>query len=492
MFAKTLAFLLSFALPLLLVRRLSQEEYGLFKQAFLVVSTASAILPLGFSTSAYYFLPRERVRERGGAIVFNILIFNFAVGGLAVCAFLLYPSLLQAIFNSPALVEHAPLIGLLILLWIVSYLLEIVSISNGDARLSTAFIIGAQFTKTALLLGAAVVFSSLEALLYAAVVQGVGQTAVMLFYLHSRFGRFWREFDLPLMRSQLSYGLPLGVAALLSVALTDVHNYFVSHRFGAAAFAVYSVGCFSLPLIPIIGESIGSVMITRVSQLQKEGRTREIVLLTSRAMRKLAATYLPLYALMLVVGREFIVFLFTEQYLGSWPIFIVNLTTLPFLVLLFDPIVRAYPEHRFFFLTARALTAVVLIAALWYGTKHVGLVGTIAIVVSVGLANRLVEAFKSWRIVGVTWHDSVLLKDVGKAALASLGAGLLTAAVRLPLVGARPFVVLVTCGAVFSCAYLAFLLLVGFPTAEEREAVRDKLTSAQRFVRWGRAADPLV
>ena len=49
MFAKALAFVLGFALPLLLVRRLNQFEFGLYKQVFLVVSTSITVLPLGFS-----------------------------------------------------------------------------------------------------------------------------------------------------------------------------------------------------------------------------------------------------------------------------------------------------------------------------------------------------------------------------------------------------------------------------------------------------------
>ena len=489
-FAKTLAFIFSFALPLLLVRRLSQTDYGLFKQAFLIASTASGILPLGFSTSAFYYLPRER--ERRGAIIFNILLFNCAVGGLACGVFLFYPALLEAIFNSPALVEYAPLIGLLVLLWIVSYLLEIVSIANSESRLSAIVIIGAQLSKTALMLGAAIAFASLRALLYAALIQSALQTVLMLYYLRARFGRFWREFDLSLMRAQLSYGLPLGLAALLAITLTDAHNYFVSYRFGPAAFALYSVGCFSLPLVGILIESIGSVMITRVSQLQKEMRTREIVLLTSRAMRKLAVVYFPLYAFLLVVGREFMIFLFTEQYAGSWPIFMINLTTLPFLILLVDPIMRSYAEHRFFFLKTRAVMVLILLVALWFGTGYLGLIGAITVVVAINLLNRLVETFKAWKIINVRWRDITLLKDVGKIAVASIAAGALAAAARLFVLGARPFVVLTVCGAVFACAYLACVWLLKVPTTEEREAVRSKILSAQRRFWWRRAADPLV
>jgi O-antigen/teichoic acid export membrane protein len=73
MMAKTVSFAFAIALPLLLVRRLSQQELGLYKQAFFVVTTAMNLLPLGFAMSAFYFLPRERTRQP--AVVANILAF---------------------------------------------------------------------------------------------------------------------------------------------------------------------------------------------------------------------------------------------------------------------------------------------------------------------------------------------------------------------------------------------------------------------------------
>ena len=489
--AKTLSFAFGFALPLLLVRRLSQEEFGLYKQAFLVVGTAAAILPLSFVTSAFYFLPREP--ERRGAVVLNIMIFNSLVGGAALVVLLVRPDLLAAIFNSPALVPYAPLIGLLILLWIVSYFLEIGSIANHDAKLSAAFIVGSQLTKTALLVSAAILFSSVGALLYAAVLQGALQAVVLVLYLRSRFGAFWRGFDRGMMRRQLAYALPLGLSAILYVAMADLHNYVVSYRFGEAAFAIYAVGCFSLPLVGIVMESIGAIMIARVSQLQSEGDARGIIEVTAAAMRKLAALYFPLYALLLVVGREFIQFLFTERYAASWPVFAVNLTMLPFLVLIADPIIRAHAEHRYFLLKVRAVTIVLLFCALWLATDRFGLVGAITVMVAASVADRLVEAFKAWSIVGVTRRDAVLLRDVGKIGVATAAAACVTAGVRLLVAGARPFYVLAVCGVVFACAYLSLLLALGVPTAAERATVRGKLGLARRR-RFGRrrAADPLI
>src|SRR5438874_11348767 len=76
--AKTAGFALTIALPLILVRTLSQGEFGLYKQAFLIVATAMTVLPLGFGMTAYYFLPREE--ERQEAVVLHVLLFHAAVG----------------------------------------------------------------------------------------------------------------------------------------------------------------------------------------------------------------------------------------------------------------------------------------------------------------------------------------------------------------------------------------------------------------------------
>src|SRR3954469_25270118 len=72
--AKVTAYVLNYAVPLILVRRLSQTEFGLYKQFFLLAATITALGPLSFHMSAYYFLPRVGIlRPR---VVFNILLVN--------------------------------------------------------------------------------------------------------------------------------------------------------------------------------------------------------------------------------------------------------------------------------------------------------------------------------------------------------------------------------------------------------------------------------
>lgn len=495
MSARTAAFVLSFALPLLLVRRLDQTSFGLYKQVFLLVGTAINVLPLGFHMSAFYFLPRET--ERRGEVVFNILLFHLLVAGAACLAFVLRPTLIVSLFpGSHELVAYAPALGVLLLLWVVSSFLEAIAMANQETKTATLFIVAMQLTRTLLLLSAAIVFASVESLIYAAIIQGALQTVVLLVYLSLRFENFGRRFDLALLRTQLSYALPLGIAGFLFSMQMDMHNYFVSNRFDAATFAIYAIGCFNLPLIHILSDSVGSVMIPRVAELEKRGARREIIVLISRMMRKLAVAYFALYAFLIVAGREFIVVLFREQYLASWPIFAINLSIIPLGIITSacDPVMRAYPEHRFFLLRMRAVLLGGLFAALWFGTRRVGLVGVISLVVLTNLLERIVVAARCAKALGMTRAEVPLFKDVGKLACAAACAGAATALVRAFVAATLPpFFVLAVCGVVFTIVYLAGVWLFGIVSADEREiAGRALRTLQRRTTHFRRAANDVV
>ncbi len=490
-FAKCLAFGLSFILPLLLVRRLSQHEFGLYKQVFLVVGTAIYILPLGFGMSAFYFLPRER--ERRDQVVFNILLFYLLMGCGACLALILNPSLLGTIFKSDELTGYAPRIGVIILFWVVSSFLEVVTLANQESRLATFFIIVSQLVKTGLMVAAAISLATVEALINVAIVYGILQTAVLLLYLRSRFGSFWRTIDWRMVRTQVGYALPIGLASVLFQVQADLHNYFVSHQFSAAEFAVYAIGCFNLPLIGILSESAGSVTIPHVSYLQKHGRDREIVELIARMLRKLAAFYLPIYFFLLVMGREFITVLFTAQYESSWPIFAINLTMIPLglIASACDPVIRAYAEHRFFMMRVRVAVIAALSVGLWFGTRRFGLIGAITVVVIFNLIERCVIATKVCRILGATRRDIGLLKDITKLAIAAFAAGIASLFVRSYGLEAPPLILLIASGMVFCFFYVVALLLLGVLTPQEREFIERRLVRLPDLS-WGRRAVPVA
>jgi len=472
MAAKTVAFTLAFALPLVLVRHLSQTGFGLYKQLFLLVGSAMTILPLGFVMSGFYFLPRHPTRRP--RVAFNILLFYVAVGGLAALLLLWRPTILETLFHDPTLAALSGPIAILVFLMVAFSFLELIALADADVRAASLLIVVMNLTKMVLLVGAAFVFASFEALVYAAIVQGLLQAAVLLWYLTTRFPGFRRGPDWPLMRAQLVYAIPLGTAAILSVVQGDLPSFFIAHYFDAATYAVYAVGCFQLPFLSILSESVGSVMIPAVSRLKLEDKASDIVQLSARLMRVLAALYFPLCVFLLVAGREFLTVLFTVRYIDSWPIFAINLALVPLSILtsVSDPVLRAYPAYIPWLLRLRVIILGVLAIGAWLAASHLLLVWAVVVVVAVNALDRVVLAVVLGRALKVSWHHFPLLADVGKLAGAAAVAGLAAAAARGLVGGAGPLAVLATSAAVFGAVYPLAVLALGVPTPTERTAAR--------------------
>ena len=482
--AKTLAFAFAFALPVLLTRTLSQSEYGLFKQVFLITTSAVALLPLGFGMSAYYYLPRETDRARRGQVILNILLFNLLMGGVACLVLIFWPGVIARIFRDPGISSFAPLLGVVIMLWLFSSFLETVAVANQELKLATIFIVAGQVTRSILLVSAAIIFDSVHALIYAALIHGVLQSATLVWYVSSRFPGFCRAFDWSLTGKQMAYALPFGLAGLLYTVQTDLHNYFVSNRFSAATFAIYSIGVAQLPLIGILRESVSSVILPRISYLQEQTQPREIIMLLANATRKLAFVFIPVYVFLMLTGREFLTFVFTSAYADSWPIFAINLTLLPLSLLDVDAVARAYESHRFFLVRLQIVMSIVNVFALWFFISRFGLVGAISVVVGISVVGRVAMAVRFSRVLGAKPRDLKLFADVGKVVIASIGAGVLCFFVRslIMTVHARPLIVFAGCFIVFAAFYVGAILMMGVATVDEREKVRRGVRCLHEFV----------
>ena len=75
-------------------------------------STSIAMLPMGFSMTSFFFLPRET--EKKSAVVFNILLFNLAVGTLALLVLVFFPQMLANLLVSDQVAVQAPEISCLL------------------------------------------------------------------------------------------------------------------------------------------------------------------------------------------------------------------------------------------------------------------------------------------------------------------------------------------------------------------------------------------
>jgi hypothetical protein len=188
-------------------------------------------------------------------------------------------------------------------------------------------------------------------------------------------------------------------------------------------------------------------------------------------MRKTALIYLPVYALLMAVGREFIVFLYTRNYAASWRFFAVNLTMLLLLIVLTDPVIRAYAEHRYFVVRVRAVIIGAQIITLWFAIHRLGPIGAIVTLVGMSILERSIVARRTAQILGMRRADLRLFAGILKIGLLAAGCAVLTYLLRNLIGGAHPFAVLALCGPAFGLLFVAGLFLFGLLEAEERELI---------------------
>src|SRR5262245_39361882 len=215
MAANVIATSMSFALPLLLVRAMSQAEYGLYKQAFQIIQSALNLLNLQVAVSVFYFY--ERAPGKRLQVSLNVMLFYSLVGALLFLIFLLWPGWVTLIFQGSDMVPHIPLLGFAIFCSLVSTNLDATPIAAGDFRIASALIVISQLTKAVAMIIAAIVFGSLDAILVAVVIQSLMQIAFMVIYIRRRFGRFLAAIDWQLFKSQIGNALPFGVGGTAAI-----------------------------------------------------------------------------------------------------------------------------------------------------------------------------------------------------------------------------------------------------------------------------------
>jgi O-antigen/teichoic acid export membrane protein len=485
--ANSIAFGLSFIAPLLLVRTLSQTEFGVYKQVFQILMSTISALNLQMASTAYYFMPRAP--EKKLQVTVNVLAFYVALGSLVATLFIIYPECALLVFKNDDLPAHMPLLGATILLWMVSSNLEVVPLALGDVRASSVFIVISQLTKSALTISAALVFHSVRAMIWAATIQGMLQILFMFVYIRRRLGSLRVAFDWALFKAQIGNALPYGLGVFAQNAQADLHNFVVSRYFTPAGFAVYSVGLFQLPLLGMLTTSFSGALIPEVSRLAAAGERRAVIPIWLNATRKLALVVVPSFALMFVLRYEIITLLFTSAYSDAAPIFGIFLLTALLPMTLTASLIRAHEEFKFFRFKLHLALLPVTFGALYAGIHAAGLIGAAGAVVVMQMLEAAIVLTAVGRRLGFVANDLSHLRPALKTAVAAGAAAFAAFAVKLPLAQAHTLVKLALCGAVFGAVYIFAAYALGAVTDKEKAEFRATLA---RFLPRGSRARQLI
>lgn len=453
---RAFGFAASFMIPIVLVRVLDLSEFGTYKQLFLIHATLFGIAPVGMAECLYYFLPAEPARA--GRFVANSIVALFVSGLLVLMVLVLGGGAIGSGMDNPAVATHATLLGLFVALTMMSAVTEIVMITRHRHRLSAAVYTTSDVLRTLLLIVPALVWRSVHAVMVGAVlfatVRGVGTLA----YLRFTFKDELRP-DPSLVRRQLAYALPFGAAVMLEITQGSLHQFVVAALYDTKTFAIYAVGCLQIPLVDFVATGAGSVMMVKMGERNGPGARRARLELWYEAVQKLALLLFPLLALILVVGQELIVFLFTDAFRASVPVFLISSATIALAALPTDSALRTYGETGVL-VKMNAVRLTVVAASIGPLLSTFGLPGA---AVSLVLGSLTVKGLALARIRQLLDVPAKLLlpwRDLGLTLGVACGAAALAWLAKSTL-ASTTFASLAIGGLVFSGAYAGGAMALG-------------------------------
>lgn len=463
MSGRLLGFAAAFAIPIVLARVFDQNDFGAYKQLFLIHATLFGFAQLGMAESLYYFLPMES--RRSGAYIINAVLVMGGTGLL--CAVILWwqSDAVAALLNNTELIPYIPYVGLYLLLILLALVLEIVLTARRQHMGASLSYAGTDLVRAVFFVVPVLWVADLHWLMSGAVAFALIKLIVTLMYL-ARSRDLELRTDIHHLRDHLAYALPFGFAGIIEVLQLNYHLYAVSYYFDAVTFAIYAVGCLQVPLIDILTSTTSSVMMVNMRQkvMQRDFAAVHAIWLDS--IRKISLLLLPLVTLLLLVAPLLIVLLFGEAYRASVPVFMVWTASTALTCILTDSVLRVFAQNRFLILQNFVRLAIVVLLIQFF-LDQLQLVGAVLVTTLASAVIKVMALHRVRSLIYVSW--SVLLP--WRSLLLTMlicGAAVLPALLVREMLNLSPLLMILIVSAVFTLTYTLLLLLPGLLTRNEK------------------------
>ncbi|MBP6875972.1 MAG: oligosaccharide flippase family protein [Candidatus Eisenbacteria bacterium] len=461
---------------MILSRLLSREDYGTYRQIWVVYFLLAPVMELGLTQSASYF-GAQLVPQRQKTYITQNSLLLLASGILTSLAVLSFAAPISRLFGNADLVEPLRAFALFFAFALPFDLTENLLVALGRAGWSgvitaASAIVQAAITLAAFLTGASItqVFVCLTIF---ACLRWLTLAGAFLYIYRNAFV----SWNLGELREQLLFSLPMGLAVMAGLLSRQLDKVIVSSHFSTEQFAVYANGSYDIPLINIVTLSVTAVLVPAIVRAQAAGRIDEVKRIWHEAARRVATLFYPVFAFLLIAARPFMILLFSHEYADSAAPFRIFLFLFPIRIAFHSGLQRALGRTRQILVSSIAALVISLVLALvLVRVEAIGILGpAIAAMAGAYFAAAYVIVDCS-RALGWSWREYFPWAALGRIMAVSLIAAAPAVAVGWLLREQSELVQLLLMG----IAYLAVYLALGETTRTSRarewiEVARDVL-----------------
>lgn len=406
------------AAPIVLVRLLTQDAYGVYTQFNLVASTFLPILGLGLGSSLFYFYPRL---SRGGQMTLmgQTYLMLCSISILFLLVYFLFGLKIHRLLGVENLDQFKLLVPVYVLFMLVSNLSNFVFTVQVKIKYNLFFFPFDVFLRSILLIFFVAYFKQETMWVFALLFYSVIRFVFMSNYLYKEVFHAIKRFNKGLLRKQLNYSLPFAGAIIISVISTKIDKLIINNFISTAEFAIYSVAFLSVPLLNELVQSTQSVLVPKLSEYFQDGQTKMAAFLWRKAVTNIASIAIPVIVFFGTVADDLYVLLYTEKYSMASTLFRIILISYVLRILIRGVVFRASNNtDKIFYIDSITLPIIGIVGFLLI--KHFGLFGG---VVAALLGQSLPTIFKLYfekKIMQVNLKNWLEWQSIGKILLSSI------------------------------------------------------------------------
>jgi len=365
---------MAFLGPIFLVRLLSVEQFGEFRDFLLYATVLFTLVEFCINGSIAYFVPKDPSREN----------HYFTQASM----FVLFTSLAAALFvlvfgdHFPSLVirEYKYALCLYVLFLCNLDAWEVLWITKKQAINVLFYSLTRLTVRTAAVVLAAFLTREVSDVIWTlVVVEGIRLLVMGRYAVRKRL--FTAEISTASMKAQFAFFGPIGAGNMLHTANIYMGQIYISAVMGPAMLALYAIGAYLYPIIHVFQSSVGETIMPEIAS-KTDQPPKVALVLWQRATIVYCAVMMPIALLLFYYADVFVSLLFTSAFTDATPIFQI------FVFLLirecFDFSLPLRIVHRTnVFLKVSTLTLIINLGLMLLLVKYYGLLGpALAIVIT--------------------------------------------------------------------------------------------------------------
>ena len=411
--------LLNFLLPLILVRILTKNDYGVYAQFNVILSFCTVFFSFGLSSELYYSYPSATERERR-ILIFQSLLLLF-IAGIVAFGVLYIPVIKQYIISDGSFSNNYLYLGLAVWFSVPEILITALYVLNHDNKTSALFLPLMTILRLILILILYLKCPKIESIFIAIVISIAIKFFYVSFYAFEliKKNEGTRLIDRHILQEQLKYSIPLGIASSTRVFVQQMDKLIILAFVSPAAYAIYSIAFYGVPGLTQVYLSISQVYIPRMAAAYKSNDLNNVITLYHSMVSKTLSYTIPIVLIVILFADPIIPFVFSSKYIDSIPYFQLYLLTFIVSSIGCGNILRATGETRKSLL-AYVYTAIILIPFTYLAIKFYYLNGAIVAAILGSILPKLLLSMYDAKAIRISIFRLYPWKIISKIFLISI------------------------------------------------------------------------